>query len=295
MTTRTLVGVTEPAEALGAAPIFTIAQMFLSCAGLPETIAFYRDTLGLASLLGGPDTEQSSSTTVASRAVGPTLVLDAGQTSGIPYDSRITLMTADLATAFAYLEARGAEVIQEPIHHLDGVRDCAFLDPSGNIVRIQQTPAAHEGPRDCATRKADALATLTSASADGWVATTSSSADSHPQGHLVPLSLAWINECVVIAVPDTSKTARNLRACPTARIGAGTTRDVVMLEVELEDRLSASSDEALRSAYQAQAGWDPGREAGYEFLILRPTRIQAWRERNEMPGRELMIDGLWLD
>lgn len=290
-------GVTEPTEAPGSAPIFTIAQTFLPCAGLPETIAFYRDTLGLAPLLGGPDTEQNSSATPASntRSVGPALVLDAGQTSGIPYHNRITLMTADLATAFAYLEARGAEVIQEPIHHLDGVRDCAFLDPSGNIVRIQETPAAHESPRDRATRKAEALATLTSPSADGWVATTSSPADSHPQGHLVPLSLAWINECVVIAVPDTSKTARNLRACPTARIGAGTTRDVVMLDVALEDRLSASSDEALRSAYQAQTGWDPGREAGYEFLVLRPARIQAWRERNEMPGRELMIDGLWLD
>jgi hypothetical protein len=68
-----------------------------------------------------------------------------------------------------------------------------------------------------------------------------------------------------------------------------------MLDVVLERRLSTSSDEALLEAYRAQADWDPGREAGYEFLVLRPSRIQAWRERDEMPGRALMVDGRWLD
>jgi hypothetical protein len=175
------------------------------------------------------------------------------------------------------------------------VRDCAFLDPGGNIVRIQRAPTADESPRDRATRKADTLTTLTSPSIDGWVATTSSPADAHPQAHLVPLSLAWINDRVVIAVAATSKTARNLHVCPTARIGAGATRDVVMLDVSLEHRFTTSSDEALLEAYRAQADWDPGRETGYEFLVLRPTRIQAWRERDEMPGRDLMVDGRWLD
>jgi catechol 2,3-dioxygenase-like lactoylglutathione lyase family enzyme len=289
------VGTIEPAERSASEPIFMIAQTFLPCSDLTEAIAFYRDTLGLAPLLGNPDTEQDGSATTAATAAGPILVLDAGQPSGLPYDNRITLRTADLQTAFAYLESRGAEVIQEPIDHVDGVQDCAFLDPSGNIVRIQQTPAVQDGPRDRATRRTDVLATLTRPAADGWVATTSSPGQSDAQAHMVPLSLAWISECVVIAVPGTSKTARNLRDRPRARIGAGTTRNVVMLDVVLAHRLSAESDHALRSSYQAQAGWDPGREHGYEFLILRPTRMQAWRERNEIRGRDLMIDGRWLD
>jgi catechol 2,3-dioxygenase-like lactoylglutathione lyase family enzyme len=285
---------TSITEGSAARPVFTIAQTFLPCSDLTEAIAFYRGMLGLTPVLGCPDTEQDSPVTTAFTDAGPALVLDAGQSSGIPCDNRITLMTADLGTAFAYLEARDAEVIQEPIRHPDGVRDCAFLDPSGNIVRIQQAPAAQAGPRDRATRRRHALATLTRPGADGWVATTSSPGRGDARAHMVPLSLAWISECVVIAVPATSKTARNLRDLPTARIGAGTTRDVVLLDVVIAHRLSAGSDHALRSAYQAQAGWDPGRERGYEFLKLRPTRVQAWRERNEIPGRDLMIDGAWL-
>jgi hypothetical protein len=45
----------------------------------------------------------------------------------------------------------------------------------------------------------------------------------------------------------------------------------------------------------AQAGWDP-RESGesMRFLVLRPLRIQAWREADELPGRTLMRGGAWI-
>jgi hypothetical protein len=48
-------------------------------------------------------------------------------------------------------------------------------------------------------------------------------------------------------------------------------------------------------AYVAQNDWDP-RTAGdaYIFLVLRPDRIQAWREVNEIPDRTLMRNGTWL-
>jgi hypothetical protein len=48
-------------------------------------------------------------------------------------------------------------------------------------------------------------------------------------------------------------------------------------------------------AYAAQSDWDP-RTAGatYVFLVLRPDRIQAWREVDEVPGRTVMRDGTWL-
>jgi hypothetical protein len=47
--------------------------------------------------------------------------------------------------------------------------------------------------------------------------------------------------------------------------------------------------------YLEQAGWDPRAESGgYSYLVLRPERIQAWREANELVGRTLMRGGSWL-
>ena len=48
----------------------------------------------------------------------------------------------DLDATFGKLEASGAEVLQEPIDQPWGPRDCAFRDPSGNMVRISQAPKA---------------------------------------------------------------------------------------------------------------------------------------------------------
>jgi catechol 2,3-dioxygenase-like lactoylglutathione lyase family enzyme len=47
----------------------------------------------------------------------------------------------DLDAAFERVRASGAEVLQEPIDQHWGLRDCAFRDPSGNMVRISQAPA----------------------------------------------------------------------------------------------------------------------------------------------------------
>jgi catechol 2,3-dioxygenase-like lactoylglutathione lyase family enzyme len=50
----------------------------------------------------------------------------------------IMLATHDLDGTFERLQASGAEVVQEPIEQPYGVRDCAFRDPAGNLIRIQQ-------------------------------------------------------------------------------------------------------------------------------------------------------------
>ena len=50
----------------------------------------------------------------------------------------ILLATADLDSTFARLEAGGAEVVQEPLEQPYGVRDCAFREPAGNLIRIQE-------------------------------------------------------------------------------------------------------------------------------------------------------------
>jgi hypothetical protein len=125
---------------------------------------------------------------------------------------------------------------------------------------------------------------------DVWVATAS------PSGapHLVPLSLAWVDERVVIAVEESSVTARNILASGVARLGLGPTRDVVMIDVVLEKSVDAASSEAIGERYAAQADWDPRADEGYLFLVLRPMRVQAWREANEIAGRALMRDGVWL-
>ena len=50
----------------------------------------------------------------------------------------IVLATKDLDGTFERLQASGAEVVQEPIDQPYGVRDCAFRDPAGNLMRIME-------------------------------------------------------------------------------------------------------------------------------------------------------------
>lgn len=50
----------------------------------------------------------------------------------------VNLATADVDAAFEAIEATGAEVVQEPTDQPYGVRDCAFRDPAGNLIRMQQ-------------------------------------------------------------------------------------------------------------------------------------------------------------
>lgn len=144
--------------------------------------------------------------------------------------------------------------------------------------------------RDGATRKADALAMLALPAVDAWVATAS------PAGapHLVPLSLAWVEERAVLAVEARSVTARNVTASGVARFAVGPTRDVVMVDATLEDAVEVTAGGPLGDAYVAQADWDPRLANGYVFLVLRPVRVQVWREADEIAGRTLMRDGTWL-
>lgn len=145
-------------------------------------------------------------------------------------------------------------------------------------------------PRNRATRRADALTRLSEPAVDVWVSTAS------PAGtpYLVPLSLAWVTERAVIAVDESSPTATNLASTGRARLGAGPTRDVVVIDAVVERTVGVDEDETLGRAYAGQADWDPRGLAGYQFVVLRPDRIQAWRESNELGGRLLMRDGRWL-
>ena len=145
-------------------------------------------------------------------------------------------------------------------------------------------------PRDRHQRIRDTLAKLTEPAMDVWVATSSAAGP-----YLVPLSLAWVEERVVVAVEGSSRTASNLDGTGTARLALGPTRDVVVIDARLERSVPVAAAPGLAAQYVQQADWDP-RTAGdsYLFLVLRPERIQAWREADEIPGRTLMRAGSWL-
>jgi hypothetical protein len=146
-------------------------------------------------------------------------------------------------------------------------------------------------PRPGRQRKADTLAKLTAPAADAWVATAGDSG----RPHLVPLSIAWIDERIVLAVEATSVTARNLLAGGVARLGLGVTRDVAMVDVVVDASHEVVGAPAeVADAYAQQSDWDP-REAGegYLYLVLRPQRVQAWTEVHELAGRTIMRDGRW--
>jgi hypothetical protein len=147
-------------------------------------------------------------------------------------------------------------------------------------------------PRTKAQRTADTLAKLRAAAADAWVA--SASGDGVP--YLVPLSLTWLDDRVVLALAGSSRTARNIVAQGAARLGLGHTRDVVMIDAVLERSVPVAEAGTLADGYAAQSDWDPRDSGGdYVFLVLRPDRIQAWREADEIGDRLLMRAGVWLD
>jgi hypothetical protein len=162
--------------------------------------------------------------------------------------------------------------------------------------KFEEEPVTAPAPRPAAQRKADALALLSSAPVDVWVATAALADDGSARPHLVPLSLAWLDdERVVIAVERTSRTARDLEAHGVARLALGPTRDVVMIDARLDEIHEVHDAPAgITEGYLRQADWDPRTSPGYVFVVLRPTRIQAWREADEIPGRTLMRAGGWL-
>ena len=60
------------------------------------------------------------------------------QASANPEATGAVVVRDDLDTTFEKVRASGAEVLQEPTSQPWGARDCAFRDPSGNLVRIAQ-------------------------------------------------------------------------------------------------------------------------------------------------------------
>ena len=151
-------------------------------------------------------------------------------------------------------------------------------------------------PRSAGQRRADTLAKLSAPDADIWVASASITASGMAEPYLVPLSLAWVAGRIVLALEADSRTARSLPLGTRTRLALGPTRDVVMIDAIVEQVAStADTDSEIADAYAAQSDWDPRTAGpGFVYLVLVPSRIQAWREVNELADRTLMRNGEWL-
>jgi catechol 2,3-dioxygenase-like lactoylglutathione lyase family enzyme len=131
----------------------TIHTTFLSADDPDKALAFYRDVLGfelrndvgyggMRWLTVGPVGQPETSIVLEPPAIDPGLTEDERQTirelMAKGSYARIVLGTRDLDGTFEQVRASGAEVVQEPTDQPYGIRDCAFRDPAGNLVRINQ-------------------------------------------------------------------------------------------------------------------------------------------------------------
>jgi Pyridoxamine 5'-phosphate oxidase len=145
-------------------------------------------------------------------------------------------------------------------------------------------------PRSRVQRRRDTEHRLTH-DVDVWVA--SASADG--AAYLVPLSFDWDGEALLVATPADSQTGRNLAATRNVRLALGHTRDVSMIEGDVEVLEINALPQERGDRFAARTGFDPRALATqYRWFRIYPRCIQAWREVNELPGRELMRDGGWL-
>ena len=145
-------------------------------------------------------------------------------------------------------------------------------------------------PRSRAERRNDSEHRLAH-DVDVWVASASS--DGVP--HLVPLSFDWDGEVLLVSTPTNSPTGRNLAATRAARLGLGLTRDVSLIEGTVEVLELDALAQERGDRFAARTGFDPRREATpYRWFLISPRRVQAWREVDELPARELMREGHWL-
>lgn len=131
----------------------TIHSSFLPHTDPEASLAFYRDVLEFEVRLDvgyeqmrwitvGPAGQPSTAIVLHPASVGRDLS-DEEQEFLLALIAKgsyfgVNLATDDLDAVFARVEASGADIVQEPIEQDYGLRDAAFRDPAGNLIRIQQ-------------------------------------------------------------------------------------------------------------------------------------------------------------
>jgi catechol 2,3-dioxygenase-like lactoylglutathione lyase family enzyme len=117
------------------------------------SLAFYRDILGfevrtdvgsgkMRWIEVGPVDQPDTSILLAPPAADPGITEDERRTIAEMMAKGtygwILLATPDLDATFERLQASDAELVQEPTEQPYGIRDCAFRDPAGNLIRIRE-------------------------------------------------------------------------------------------------------------------------------------------------------------
>ena len=131
----------------------SIYQTFLPHDDPKASLAFYRDTLGFEVrndvayggmhwITVGPPNQPDTSIVLYPPAATPGITDDERRTIAEMMAkgtyTMLLLATKDLDGAFERLQARDADIVQEPTDQPYGIRDCSFRDPAGNLVRIQE-------------------------------------------------------------------------------------------------------------------------------------------------------------
>jgi len=131
----------------------TIHASFLPQDDPEAALAFYRDTLGfevrndvgyqgLRWITVGPADQPQTSIVLYPPTATPGITEDEQRTIAEMMAkgtfASVNLATPDLDATFERLQGSEAEVVQEPTEQPYGVRDCAFRDPAGNLLRIQE-------------------------------------------------------------------------------------------------------------------------------------------------------------
>ncbi|MBD8062410.1 VOC family protein [Oceanitalea stevensii] len=132
----------------------TIHASFLPTTDPEASLAFYRDALGfevrqdvgqgaMRWITIGAPSQPGTSIVLYPPTADPNITEDEQQTIAEMMAkgtfASVLLATPDLDAAFERAQAADVEIMQEPTDQDWGVRDCAFRDPAGNTVRLQQS------------------------------------------------------------------------------------------------------------------------------------------------------------
>jgi catechol 2,3-dioxygenase-like lactoylglutathione lyase family enzyme len=132
----------------------TVSRCFVQVHDPDLALAFYRDALGLEVRNDVASKGYRWITVGSASQPGVEIVLTDYVNGGPDDGDALAALLAkgalngvhfhadDLDAAFEQVRAAGAEIVQEPADQPWGTRDCAVRDPSGNLVRIDQPPAA---------------------------------------------------------------------------------------------------------------------------------------------------------
>jgi len=132
----------------------SLSHCFVTVNDPDEALAFYRDVLGLTLVSDVANGGFRWLTLSTASQPNIQIVLTQAQAGQSPENGEallqlvtkgalmgVILSSEDLDKTFAEVSASGAEVVQEPTDQGWGVRDCAFRDPAGNMIRINQASA----------------------------------------------------------------------------------------------------------------------------------------------------------